>query len=79
MNDNDIAYTKFKPQKKQILNHCPFCGGIGEYKTMTIGHTTSKSGTIYYGVECRECSANVGMFETKKEAAMEWNRRASDG
>ena len=64
--------------KNEQLKPCPFCGGIAEYTITTIGRKCTVKLTLY-GVECRECSANVGMFETKKEAATEWNRRANDG
>ena len=58
------------------LLKCPHCDGFAEYKITTIGRKHTVHLTLY-GVECRECSANVGMFETKAEAAAEWNRRVN--
>ena len=71
----------YKPNERSMridepLLNCPFCDGLAEYKITTIGRKYTVNLTLY-GVECRECSANVGMFETKEEATAEWNRRVS--
>lgn len=47
------------------LKRCPFCGGEAEI----IGSNTT------YWIDCNECRAETGLFNTEAEAIVAWNRR----
>jgi Lar family restriction alleviation protein len=48
------------------LRKCPFCGGEAE--------TYSYYFNEWY-IGCRECSCDLGVFDTKEEAIEAWNKR----
>ena len=65
------------------LKPCPFCGGTGHFETHNSDFWQTKEGwvdnkmTLYIG--CEDCGCRTFYFETAKDAAKAWNRRANDG
>lgn len=61
-----------RTKKGQVMNNdiklkpCPFCGGMNLY------YATGR----FYGVECADCGARLGGYNTEEEAAEAWNTRA---
>lgn len=61
-----------------ILKPCPFCGGealLHEFRTYVSDRHRME--TKYY-IECRKCGVEQRNYISDKEAANDWNRRASD-
>lgn len=60
----------------ETLKPCPFCGGDPVfYRSTGRAHET---GNIYsiYSVDCNDCDLTGPRSETRKGAAIAWNRRA---
>lgn len=55
------------------LKPCPFCGGEAE-----INRGYSFGMTYIYEVECENCKALMGVFESEAEAIEAWNRRTEE-
>ena len=55
------------------LTPCPFCGCVTQKVIGTrINHPDME---WYWKIECKDCHANVGGFETEIQAINAWNRR----
>jgi Lar family restriction alleviation protein len=61
----------------ETLKPCPFCGGDPVFHCST--GRVHKTGNIYsiYSVDCNDCDLTGPRAETRKGAAIAWNRRAS--
>jgi Lar family restriction alleviation protein len=57
------------------LRKCPHCGDTDSLAVMI---DTDIYGGTRYGVECSECGANGGFYDTRAEAVAAWNTRVSD-
>ena len=70
--------------ESEKLMPCPFCGG--EAAVVDLGHRLYRPSCNHpYCVFCAACdlmfgydSDYGGIFDTKKEATKEWNRRSAD-
>ena len=51
------------------LRKCPFCGGKVEMYNYCFNE---------WYIGCRECSCDLGVFDTKEEAIEAWNKRVSE-
>lgn len=52
------------------LGSCPFCGGGG-----FVNHDIWNDGKFMFAIDCMDCGAGTGAFETLEEAIRAWNRR----
>ena len=52
--------------EQQELKRCPFCGGEAETYPYYFNE---------WYIGCRECSCDLGVFDTKEEAIEAWNKR----
>ena len=56
------------------LRPCPFCAGIAEVCTVTVGHNVDGFGMDIYAVACTSCCSVSKPFAVPSDAAEFWNK-----